>query len=93
MPEPSHGVSADGTALTDEVLERVAAEAEVGYDVDAMLARRGRGRPPMGSAAADALPVRLDPELRASVAARAERDGIAQSEVVRRALREYLEAG
>jgi hypothetical protein len=76
--------------LTDEVLERVAAEADAGYDVDEMLRRRGRGRPPVGSSAADAFPVRLDPELRASVAARAERDGVAQGEVIRRALREYL---
>jgi predicted HicB family RNase H-like nuclease len=92
MTKPKdHGVSADGTVLTDEVLERVAAEAEVGYDVEEILKRRGRGRPPLGEAAAESFPVRLDPQLRASVAARAERDGVAQSEVIRRALRQYLE--
>jgi hypothetical protein len=69
MPTPEdHGVSADGTVLTDEVLARVAAEAEAGYDVEE-LKRRGRGRPPLGAAAAEAFPVRLDPELRASVSA------------------------
>ncbi|MDA8074113.1 MAG: ribbon-helix-helix domain-containing protein [Actinomycetota bacterium] len=91
MTKPkNHGVSTDGTVLTDEVLERVAAEAEAGYDVEEMVKRRGRGRPPIGSAAAEAFPVRLDPELRASVAQRAERDGVPQGEIVRRALREYL---
>lgn len=92
MTKPkNHGVSADGITLTDEVLERVAAEAEAGYDVDDLRQRRGRGRPPIGTAAADAFPVRLDPELRASVAERAERDHVAQGEVIRRALRQYLE--
>jgi len=91
MPKSKdHGVSADGTVLTDKVLARAAAEAEAGYDVE-KLERRGRGRPPIGTAAADAFPVRLDPELRASVAERAERDHVAQGEVVRRALRQYLE--
>jgi hypothetical protein len=35
--------------------------------------------------------VRLDPELRAQATCRAELDGVTVSEVVRRALREYLE--
>lgn len=88
MPKPKdHGVSADGTVLSDEVLARVAAEAEAGYDVEEL---KRRGRPPIGTAAADAFPVRLDPELRASVAKRAERDHVAQGEVIRRALRQYL---
>jgi hypothetical protein len=92
MTKPKdHGTSADGTVLTDDVLDRVAAEAEVGYDVDDLLKRRGRGRPPMGTAAADVFPVRLDPELRASVAERAERDRVGQGEIIRRAIRHYLE--
>ncbi|MCU4185584.1 ribbon-helix-helix domain-containing protein [Acidiferrimicrobium sp. IK] len=91
MSEPKdYGVSSDGTVLADEVIERVQAEAEAGYDVDDLLKRRERGRPPMGSAAADALAVRLDPDLRASVVERAEHDGVPQGEVVRRALRQYL---
>jgi predicted transcriptional regulator len=44
----------------------------------------------MGSAAADVVPVRLDPELRAAVEARADQDDASTSEVIRRALRRYL---
>ncbi len=91
MSEPkNYGVSSDGTVLTEKVIERVQAEAEAGYDVDKLLKQRQRGRPLMGSAAADALPVRMDPDLRASVVERAEHDGVPQGEVVRRALRQYL---
>ena len=86
----THGKAAEGTEITDEVIERLGAEAEAGYDVDKLKPGMRRGRPPMGSAAAEALPVRLDPELRASVVARAEHDGVAQGEIVRRALRQYL---
>src|SRR5947209_3296651 len=40
-------------AITDHDVERLAAEAEAGYDVDELIARRGRrGRPPIGTAAA-----------------------------------------
>ncbi len=85
--------SADGTVLTDEVLEQAATEAEAGYDVDEIIARCGRGRPPVGSAAAEPFPVRLDPQLRASIAERADQDGIAQGELIRRAVRQYLKVG
>ncbi|MGL4176708.1 MAG: CopG family transcriptional regulator [Dermatophilaceae bacterium] len=90
MMTTTHGRAVDGTELTDELIQRLADEAEAGYDVDALVPRPRRGRPPMGAAAARALPVRLDPDLRESVVARAERDGVKQSEVVRRALRQYL---
>jgi predicted transcriptional regulator len=44
----------------------------------------------MGSAAADVVPVRLDPELRAALAERAEADHATASEVIRQALRAWL---
>lgn len=57
MTEPNnHDVSADGTMLTDEVLERIAAEADVGYDVDEMLKCRRQGRPPVSSSPAVVIP-------------------------------------
>jgi len=59
----SYGRSKSGVELTDELLERMAAQAEAGFDVDKLIRRR-RGRPAMGSAPADTVPVRLDPELR-----------------------------
>jgi predicted transcriptional regulator len=44
----------------------------------------------MGSGPADALPVRLDPELRRAVDERAAAEHTSSSEVVRNALRRYL---
>ena len=44
----------------------------------------------MGASAADSFPVRLDPELRSALDARAEEDETTPSEVIREALRRYL---
>jgi hypothetical protein len=87
----SYGRSKSGVELTPEVLERMSEEAEAGLDVSRL--RRRPGRPPMGSAPAGALPVRLDPELRRAVDERAEADNTTSSEVVREALRQYLQTG
>ncbi len=52
MPErKSHGRSTTGDELTDEVLDRMAHEAEEGLDVTKL--RRRPGRPAMGSAPAE----------------------------------------
>jgi CRISPR-associated endonuclease/helicase Cas3 len=76
--------------------QRLADEAERGYDVDALIARRGkRGRPSLGSAPASVESVRLDPELRdqlAQLAQRAKTDGTTPSEIIRQALRDYFHA-
>jgi hypothetical protein len=79
-----------GVPITDEMVDRLAAEAEDGYDVEAL--RRRGGRRPMGSGPADVVPVRLDPELRAALAERAESDNTSASEVIRDALRAWLHA-
>ena len=84
----THGRSKAGVELTDEVLQRMAEEAEAGLDVTKL--RRRPGRPPMGSGPADTLPVRLEPELRQAVDDRAEKDHTTPSDVVREALRRYL---
>jgi hypothetical protein len=86
-----YGHTRSGKPLTDKEIEALAAEAESGYDVDALLARRGkRGRPALGSAPASVESVRLDPELRAQLLERARTDGTTTSEVVRQALRRFL---
>jgi hypothetical protein len=87
----THGRSKAGVELTDEVLQRLAEEAEAGLDVAKL--RRRPGRPSMGSGPADTLPVRLEPELRKAVDDRAANDHTTASEVVREALRRYLKAG
>ncbi len=85
-PAPSGHVS-------DEHVERFADEAERGYDVEQLVARRGRrGRPRLGSAPSTVESVRLDPALKEQLVRRAERDGVAVSEVIRQALRHHLEA-
>lgn len=59
-----------GTTLTAADIEQVADEvATADHDVKALKRRRG-GRPLVGSAPAEVVPVRLDPELR-SAASRA----------------------
>jgi hypothetical protein len=84
----SHGRTKSGVELTDEVLDQMAAEAEAGLDVTKL--RRRPGRPAMGSGPADALPVRLDPELRQALDDRAAAEHTTASDVVREALRRYL---
>lgn len=84
----THGRSMSGIELTDENLQKMADEAEVGLDVTKL--RRRPGRPAMGSGPADTLPVRLEPELRKAVDDRAARDHTSASDVVREALRRYL---
>ena len=84
----TYGRSKSGEELTDEVLERMAADAEAGLDVTKL--RRRPGRPAMGSGPAETLPVRLDPELRHALDSRAAAEHTTASDVVREALRRYL---
>jgi len=90
MPK-THGSKADGTSITDDVVEDMADEAERGYDVEEILRRRG-GRPPMGSAASSVESVRLDPELKRELLLRAAEEHISVSEAIRRAIGQYLRA-
>jgi uncharacterized protein (DUF4415 family) len=93
MSKPMHGNAKSGRAITDADVPQLADEAERGYDVDALIARRGkRGRPALGSAPASVESVRLDPELRDQLTERAKADGTTPSEVIRQALRDYLHA-
>jgi predicted HicB family RNase H-like nuclease len=91
--QPIHGHTKSGRPITDKDVEKLAAEAEAGYDLDTVIARRNkRGRPTIGSAPASVESVRLDPELRRQLLDRAEAEGTSTSELIRQALRRYLEA-
>lgn len=79
-----------GKVLTDADIEALADDAERGYDVDLLKTRR-RGRPLLGSAPAEVVPVRLDPELKEAVENRAERDHTTTSEIIREAIRKFLD--
>ncbi|MDQ3916171.1 MAG: ribbon-helix-helix domain-containing protein [Actinomycetota bacterium] len=87
-----HGKLKDGTAVGDDVVERLADEAEKGYDVDEIQRRKAGGRPAMGSGPASVESVRLDPELKKQLLLRASKDGISVSELIRKALRTYVRA-
>ena len=87
----THGTKADGTPITEEMVEAMADEAERGYDVEKIRRRRG-GRPPMGSAASSVESVRLDPELKRELLLRAAEQQISVSEAIRRAIGQYLRA-
>jgi len=79
-----------GKVLTDADIEAMADEAERGYDVEALKSRR-RGRPMLGTAPAEVVPVRLDPDLRQAVEARAQAEHKTTSEIIREALRRFLD--
>lgn len=80
----------DGVPITDEVIDRLVANAEAGFPGVAM--RRAPGRPALGDGPATTVAVRLDPELHRAVLERIEHDGTSASELIRRALRHYLDA-
>lgn len=83
--------TATGRVLNDDDLDVIATEVEhADYDVEDLKARR-RGRPPLGSAPAEVVPVRLDPALKSAIDARAEAEHLTASEIIRKALRRYLD--
>ena len=84
--------TADGRELTAADIDALADElANADYDLDAVKARPV-GRPRMGSGPAVSTQIRLDPEMRAALDQAAKRADVSVSEVVRRALRQYLGA-
>jgi uncharacterized protein (DUF4415 family) len=91
--ERIYGHTRSGRPITDTEVRALAAEAEAGFDVDALVTRRTkRGRPTLGSAPATVESVRLDPEMRAQLLQRAHSDGTTTSEIIREALRRFLRA-
>src|SRR5882757_8422067 len=83
-PNPLPTTAADVNQLADE--------AERGYDVEQVIARRRGGRPPLGAEAGTVESVRLDPDLKRDLLLRAARDHTSVSDVIRRAIGEYLHA-
>jgi hypothetical protein len=92
MVKKTHGKTAGGKPITDDLIDKLAKKAEAGYDVEETLRRRP-GRPTIGSGPAHVESVRLDPELRVALERRAEKDHEATSAVIRKALRRYLATG
>jgi len=90
MTESKSYKTKSGRVLSDEELDALSVAVETrDYDVEVLKTRR-RGRPAMGSSPAEVVPVRLDPELREAVEARATSDKTTTSDVIRQALKKYL---
>lgn len=87
-----HGTRADGSPITDGDVEAMADEAEAGYDVEEILRRRQGGRPALGRGPSTVESVRLDPDLKRDLLLKAAEERISVSELIRRAVRNYLRA-
>lgn len=93
MTKRIYGHTKSGTPVNDDLIEKLVEEAEAGYNVDEIIARRGkRGRPRLGTEPSTVESVRLDPDLKERLLRRAEDEGVSASEVIRDALRQHLEA-
>jgi hypothetical protein len=93
MTKRTYGHTKSGKPIDEALIDKLADEAEAGYEPDEILARRGkRGRPRLGSGPSTVESVRLDPELKERLARRAEDEGVPVSEIIREALRQHLEA-
>ena len=89
MADRNYGKTARGVPITDELVEKLAKEAEEGFDVEQIIRRR-RGRPPIGASAASVESVRLEPELRVALQHRAQLQSATVSSLIREALWAYL---
>jgi hypothetical protein len=89
MASQQRNETMNGEPVTEARIVAWAAEAEQGYDVETL---KKRGRPRLGSGVAEVAAIRLDAELSAALAARAERDHSTRSEVVRDALHAWLKS-
>ena len=79
----------DGEILTDEDYERMADEV-VTRDFDLSKLTRLPGRPLMGKAVAQVVPVRIEPAIVKSIDRRAKKEGTTRSDIIRQAINNYL---
>lgn len=81
----SGGETISDVPVTEEQIAAWVAEAESGFDIDA-LKRRGRGRPGRGAEPAQVVAHRLTAEELAALDARAAREHKSRSELIREAI-------
>ena len=75
----------NGKPVTEEQIAAWAAEAEAGYDVEA-LKKRGRGRPGRGAEPSQVVALRLTTDEIAMLDEQAQREGKTRSQIIREAL-------
>lgn len=76
-----------GKTVTEQDIKTWADEAERGYDTERL---RKRGRRPLGNGPTHIVPVRIDEDLLAALAERADHDHVSRSEAIREAIRNYV---
>jgi hypothetical protein len=87
-----YGTTPSGREITEEFIADAVAEAEKGYDLTKVKLRAGPGRHPLlESKAAPVESVRLGVDLTRKATERARIEGITKAELIRKALREYLQ--
>jgi Ribbon-helix-helix protein, copG family len=79
----------NGEILTDDDFERMATDVAT-RDFDLSKFTRLPGRPLMGKAVAEVVPVRIEPAIVKSIDRRAKKDGTTRSDIIRQAINSYL---
>jgi CRISPR-associated endonuclease/helicase Cas3 len=79
-----------GKTISEAMIEELADEAEVGYDLS-QAERRPVGRPSLGAGTSPRLQFRVPPDLYAAAERRAREEGRPISDIAREALRAYVE--
>ena len=79
----------DGEILTDADFERMSDEFAT-RDFDLSKFTRLPGRPLMGKAVAEVVPVRIEPSIVKSIDRRARKEGTTRSDIIRQAIKSYL---
>ena len=78
-----------GKTVTDEEIDRIADEV-ASRDFDLSKLTRLPGRPLMGKAVAQVVPVRIEPAIVKSIDRRAKKEGTTRSDIIRQAINTYL---
>ena len=79
----------NGEILTDADFERMSDEFAA-RDFDLSKFTRLPGRPLMGKAVAEVVPVRIEPSVVKSIDRRAKKEGTTRSDIIRQAITNYL---
>ena len=79
----------NGEILTDADFERMSDEFAT-RDFDLSKFTRLPGRPLMGKAVAEVVPVRIEPSVVKSIDRRAKKEGTTRSDIIRQAINNYL---
>ncbi len=79
----------DGEILTDADFERMADDVAT-RDFDLSKFTRLPGRPLIGKAVAEVVPVRIEPAIVKSIDRRARKEGTTRSDIIRQAIKIYL---